>query len=224
MDADFWHQRWDRQQIAFHQQQVNPLLQRYWPALQLEQGSRVFVPLCGKSVDMLWLLEQGYSLVGSELSELAVEAFFTENQLQPQRSQIEGSGTSPLQQWQVDSLTLLCGDLFAIDKDRCGQFDVIYDRAALIALPESMRQGYVDKLVGLLKPGGQILLITLEYPSELHQGPPFSVLETDFMPLFDGFSVENLGSELLTRDSQGFSRRGLLGSTEVVYRLQHRGK
>lgn len=223
MDADFWHQRWDTQQIAFHQQQVNPLLQRYWSTLQLEQGSKVFVPLCGKSVDMLWLLEQGHQLVGSELSELAVEAFFTENQLQPQCSPMEGLGSSQLQQWQVDSLTLLCGDLFAIDANSCGQFDVVYDRAALIALPESMRQGYVDKLRSLLKPSGQVLLITLEYPPELHQGPPFSVAEAEFMPLFDGFTVEKLGSEPLTRESQGFSRRGLLGSTEVVYRLQRNG-
>lgn len=214
MDADFWHQRWDSQQIAFHQSQVNPLLQRYWSRLQLPRGARVLVPLCGKSVDMLWLLEQGHPLVGVELSPIAVEDFFTENQLQPARTQ-----RGVLEQWQVDELSLLCGDLFALTVESQGSFDVIYDRAALIALPEPMRSSYVEKLLSLLKPGGQLLLITLEYPPELRAGPPFSVERSQVEQLFAGFQVDRLDSELLTPESPGFSRRGLLGSTEVVYRL-----
>ena len=100
-----------------------------------------------------------------------------------------------------------------------GCFDVIYDRAALIALPVPMRISYVEKLLSLLGPEGQILLITLEYPPELHQGPPFSVEQQQIEQLFAGFKVDKLASEALTRESSGFSRRGLLGSTEVVYRL-----
>jgi thiopurine S-methyltransferase len=214
MDAEFWHQRWGNQQIAFHQQQVNPLLQRYWPQLQLQQGARVLVPLCGKSTDMLWLLDKGHPLVGVELSQLAVEAFFSENELDPVRSQ-----QGVLEQWQVDSLSLLCGDLFALHAESHGCFDAIYDRAALIALPEPMRASYVEKLLSLLRPDGQILLITLEYPPELHQGPPFSVEQSQIEQLFSGFQIDKLDSEALTRESPGFSRRGLLGSTEVVYRL-----
>ncbi len=214
MDAEFWHQRWDNQQLAFHQQQVNPLLQQYWSKLQLRQGARVLVPLCGKSVDMLWLLEHGHPLVGVELSQIAVEAFFNDNQLEPVRTQ-----QGVLGQWQVDSLSLYCGDLFALSVESQGCFDAIYDRAALIALPEPMRSSYVEKLLSLLSADGQLLLITLEYPAELHQGPPFSVDQFQIEQLFDGFKVDRLASEALTRESPGFSRRGLLGSTEVVYRL-----
>ncbi len=218
MEADFWHQRWQLQQIAFHQNQVNPLLSRFWSELQLPVGSRVLVPLCGKSADMLWLLNQGYPLVGVELSDVAVEAFFEENQLAPQRSQ-QGA----LESWRVAELELLCGDLFAVAPEQYGGFDAIYDRAALIALPLSMRAAYINKLVDLLRPDGQLLLITLEYPAELHQGPPFSISESEVEALFSSrFTVERLASEVLTKQSQGFSRRGLLGSTEVVYRLKHR--
>ncbi len=233
MDANFWQQRWQQQQIGFHQQQVNPLLSRYWPELELRPGARVLVPLCGKSRDMLWLLDQGHSLVGVELSEVAAQAFFTENKLQSSACQQAG-----LQGWQVDALTLLCGDFFALTLNSEalgsekstdgavagnaeGMFDAIYDRAALIALPPSMRTAYVDKLISVLRPGGQLLLITLEYPPEMHQGPPFSIAAEEVCARFgDRFSVEKLTSEILTREHEDFSRRGLLGSQETVYRLR----
>ncbi|MFT6914683.1 MAG: thiopurine S-methyltransferase [Motiliproteus sp.] len=228
MDANFWHQRWQHQQIAFHQQLVNPLLSRYWPALGLQPGAPVLVPLCGKSLDMLWLLDQGHPLVGVELSKLAVETFFEENSLQPSACQ-QGA----LQGWKVDELTLLCGDFFALTPGSEGRaedgtesgseegFAAIYDRAALIALPPSMRDAYIDKLVSLLRPDGQILLITLEYPPEERQGPPFSISEAEVVARFsERFSIEKLDSEVLTRASADFSRRGLLGSQETVFRLR----
>ncbi|MEH6822509.1 MAG: thiopurine S-methyltransferase [Motiliproteus sp.] len=248
MDANFWQQRWQQQQIGFHQQLVNPLLSGYWSELGLRPEARVLVPLCGKSRDMLWLLDQGHSVVGVELSEVAAQAFFTENKLQSSACQQAG-----LQGWQVDALTLLCGDFFALtlspealdpenlaletlgletqgsEKSTEGavagkaeeMFDAIYDRAALIALPPSMRTAYVDKLLSVLRPGGQLLLITLEYPPEMHQGPPFSIAEEEVCARFgDRFSVEKLTSETLTREHEDFSRRGLLGSQETVYRLR----
>ncbi|MFT5722429.1 MAG: thiopurine S-methyltransferase [Motiliproteus sp.] len=224
MDADFWHQRWEQQQIAFHQQLVNPLLSGHWPALDLPPGAPVLVPLCGKSLDMLWLLDQGHPLVGVELSAKALEAFFEENSLQPSTCQ-----QGPLEGWRVDDLTLLCGDFFALTLDSEGGseggveqgFAAIYDRAALIALPPSMRDAYIDKLVSVLRPDGQILLITLEYPPEEHQGPPFSISEAEVQARFsERFSIEKLDSERLTRESSGFSRRGLLGSQETVFRLK----
>lgn len=220
MDANFWHQRWQQQQIGFHQQQVNPLLSRYWPALDLQPGAPVLVPLCGKSLDMLWLLDQGHPLVGVELSSMAIEAFFAENNLQPLACH-QGA----LAGWRIDDLTLLCGDFFALTLGIEGQsaegFAAIYDRAALIALPPSMRDAYIDKLVSVLRPDGQILLITLQYPPEERQGPPFSITEAEVYARFSSrFRIEKLDSETLTRASSDFSRRGLLGSQEAVYRLR----
>jgi len=220
MDADFWHQRWQQQQIGFHQQQVNPLLRRSWSSLGLPQGSPVLVPLCGKSLDMLWLLDQGHPVAGVELSQVAVDSFFSENHLSPQACQ-----QGRLSGWRVDDLTLLCGDFFALtpESDAAAGFAAIYDRAALIALPPAMRDAYIDKLVSLLRPDGQILLITLEYPPEEREGPPFSIPEAEVFARYSAhFQIEKLASETLTRESEDSSRRGLLGSQETVYRLQRR--
>tara|TARA_R110002095_G_scaffold211320_1_gene199372 strand:- start:1984 stop:2652 length:669 start_codon:yes stop_codon:yes gene_type:complete len=216
MEADFWHQRWQQQQIGFHQQQVNPLLSRHWSELELMPGARVLVPLCGKSLDMLWLLDQGHSLVGVELSQVALQAFFAENSLQPSTCREAG-----LEGWQVEQLTLLCGDFFGLNPNPDARFDAIYDRAALIALPASMRAAYIDKLVSLLRPGGKLLLITLEYPPGERQGPPFSITEAEVGSRFsERFRIEKLESETLTRELADFSHRGLLGSKETVFLLQ----
>ena len=79
MHAEFWQARWARSEIGFHLSEVNPYLQRYWPALGLPEGARVLVPLCGKSLDLAWLVGQGYQVVGVELAPRAVEDFFTEH-------------------------------------------------------------------------------------------------------------------------------------------------
>lgn len=81
MEPAFWQKRWADNQIGFHQAQVNPYLQKYWPRLQLAPASRVLVPLCGKSLDLAWLAGQGYRVLGVELSRQAVEGFFREHGL-----------------------------------------------------------------------------------------------------------------------------------------------
>ncbi len=91
MEPAFWHKRWADNQIGFHQGQVNSYLQTHWPALGLETGSRVLVPLCGKSLDLVWLAGQGYRVLGVELSRRAVEDFFREHGLEARCS---SAGTS----------------------------------------------------------------------------------------------------------------------------------
>ena len=209
MDPEFWHQRWESQQIHFHQRQINPLLQKYWSRLSLSPTARVLVPLCGKSLDMLWLAEQGHAVTGVELNRQAVEAFFSDNDLLP-RYQRRGA----LDSYRFAQIELLCGDLFELSDEPLGGFEAIYDRAALIALPQAMRQRYVEQLKSRLKVDGQLLLITLEYPAELRQGPPFSVEQAHIESLFgDGFEVQRLAEEQLCEQSDDFSRRGLLGSS-----------
>lgn len=179
MDAKFWHERWRDGAIAFHKADVNHYLQRYFERLALGDGDRVLVPLCGKSVDMRWLVDCGCRVTGVELSEIAVRDFFKEQGVSAEERRdgdylaMEGGG-----------VTLLCGDFFALDARHTADVVAVYDRAALIALPAEMRARYVDHLLALLRVDVPILLLTFEYPEEEMDGPPFSVGEAQVRALF----------------------------------------
>lgn len=160
-DNHLWLQCWREQRTDFHQITVNPLLDRFWPSLALEFGSRVFVPLCGKSLDMVWLAQQGHEVVGVELSPLAVEDFFRENGLHPVKRQ-QGLFTV----WSCGKLSVLCGDYFALTAADIGEFDTVYDRAALTALPENIRDQYVAQLMRLLPTSARVFLLTIEDAAE----------------------------------------------------------
>ena len=160
-DNQLWLRLWRERRTDFHQQAVNPLLSRFWPSLGLAPGSRVFVPLCGKSLDMLWLVEQGHEVIGVELSPLAVKAFFRENHLQPVKRR-----QGPFTLWQHGCLAILCGDYFALTQADLGQIDSVYDRAALTALPEDLRRRYVAQLRLLLPATCPVFLLTIEDAAE----------------------------------------------------------
>lgn len=181
MHPDFWHQRWQQNQIGFHQDAPTPLLQKHWPALGVPVGARVFVPLCGKSLDMAWLAAQGHRVLGVELSRLAVEQFFAEHGLQPA---VEDSryGTH----FRAGDIEILCGDAFGLDADLLADCAGVFDRAALIALPPALRQRYVNELQARLPAGCRGLLITLEYPQDERDGPPFSVTEQEVRGMYGG--------------------------------------
>ena len=215
MQHDFWHQRWQQNQIGFHSPEVNPHLQRFWPALAVNLGSRVFLPLCGKSNDMLWLLAQGYQVVGVELSPMAVEAFFADNDLHPT---VRRQGNFMVHQ--IDGLEIFCGDFFELSAVDLGKVDAVYDRAALVALPPDMRFDYVTHLTALLEPGDQILLVTFEYPQLEMPGPPFSVPGAEIEMLYLPWcSVDLLSSEDALQRELHFRERGLGSLYEQVYRL-----
>ncbi len=188
MEAEFWHQRWQSSRIGFHRQQVNAQLNQYWPLLGVPRHSEVLVPLCGKSRDMLWLAEQGHEVAGFELSPLAVRDFFAEAGLQPEEGKLDHYHCR-----QAGKIRLYEGDFFQADS-LGRRFDAAYDRAALIALPESMRIAYVDLLARLLNPGATLLLITVDYAPAQQQSPPFAVPERQVKRLFDEhFTIERLG-------------------------------
>ncbi|WP_347986597.1 thiopurine S-methyltransferase [Methylomonas sp. AM2-LC] len=215
MQHDFWHQRWDQNQIGFHNHQVNPYLQRFWSTLSLKPGSRVFVPLCGKSNDMLWLLAQGYQVVAAELSPVAVAAFFAENNLHPT---IRRQGEVLL--YEIDGLQLYCADFFDLSSAQLGHIDAVYDRASLVALPPEMRLDYVYHLSSLLESGQQILLVTFVYEQHEMTGPPFSVLSTEVDFLYGKWcSVNKLTSEDVLQQELHFKQRGLSSLHEQVYQL-----
>ncbi len=212
MDIDFWHDRWRQNQIRFHESSFNSHLVKHWRTLGVRPGARVFVPLCGKSRDMIWLAEQGHSVVGCEISTIAVDSFFKEAGLAP-RCVNDGA----IQRWSAGSIEILLGDFFSLNREQVGAFDAIYDRASLVALPETMRHRYAQTLARLAPPGTPMLLIAVTYPRHERDGPPFSVPESEVRDLFGGVAnVELLAS---TPDSRA-GERGRSGLTEQVYRLR----
>jgi thiopurine S-methyltransferase len=169
MDTMFWHQKWKNEEIAFHQGEVNPLLLNYFHTLSLAKGSRVFVPLCGKTLDISWLLSNGYRVAGAELSNLAVEQLFAALNLKPQISRM-----GEIKHYSAPNIDIFVGDIFALSDKMLGSVDAIYDRAALVALPKPMRDLYTVYLSQITKKAPQ-LLICYEYDQTLMAGPPFSI-------------------------------------------------
>lgn len=218
MHAEFWQARWANNEIGFHSPQVNPYLQRYWPALGLAQGAQVLVPLCGKSVDLAWLAGQGFAVVGVELAQCAVEDFFREHGLEPQITQ-----DGVFQVYRAGAVTFYCGDFFALESRHIAQCAAVYDRAALIALPEAMRERYVTHLAALLPGGAQILLVSLDYDQAQMAGPPFAVNDEGVQRLFARHGqVDLLECCDVLADNAKFVQRGLKRLDERVYRLTRR--
>lgn len=179
MEPEFWHSRWQANEIGFHEGRANDLLVAHLPALCLPDGARIFVPLCGKAQDLPWLASQGYDVVGVELSPMAVAQLFKELAITPQ---IEPAGA--LTKYSGGGMTIFAGDLFALHPGDIGPIDAIYDRASLVALPRAMRDTYAAKLHELA-PGAQRLLITFEYDQSMADGPPFSIPEAEVRRLLD---------------------------------------
>jgi len=219
MEIDFWLERWSRGEAAFHQDHINPYLGYYYgemgPALEQRSDLRVFVPLCGKSKDLEWLRQNGYESVGVECSDLAVKQFFAEQQLNYTMLNLKNHVG-----YKADKLEILLGDFFTLQADDIGNITDIYDRASLIALPKEMRREYVNKITGLQKPGIRTLLITLTYPENEMDGPPFSVSEEEVNELYrDNFRVEKLAAKSILEDEPRFKQRGLTSLTETAYKL-----
>ncbi|MFI8482628.1 thiopurine S-methyltransferase [Pseudomonas sp. NPDC078700] len=214
MQADFWQSRWENNEIGFHAKQVNSYLQDNWAALGLQAGDQVFVPLCGKSLDLTWLAAQGLRVTGVELSQIAVEAFFAEQQLEPKVNQ-EGA----FKVYRAGSVEIYCGDFFQFDGALLEGCKGFYDRAALIALPAEMRARYVQQLQAILPMGCQGILVTLIYDQAKMDGPPFCVTDDEVAQLFGaGWNCQHLRTE--DAFNKRFADRGLKTLEESVYRLR----
>lgn len=215
MDPDFWHDKWQNKSIGFHQAEVNRYLQKYIDELVLAAGDTVFVPLCGKSLDMWWLHEQGYNVIGIELSEIAAKSFFDEAGKRACKIK-NGDFVS----WKYANVEILCGDYFDLNADVLGKVDAVFDRAALIALPSEMRTNYVDQLGLLLQPGTRGVLVTLEYPQNEMTGPPFSVTEQEVRKLYArDFQLDLIEDLDAFEENSRFRDRGLTVLREKVYRF-----
>lgn len=214
MDKDFWHDRWQRNEIGFHRETVHPALEKHWSSVCSGNRGPVLVPLCGKSLDMLWLARRGHPVAGVELDRGAVDRFFGEAGLTPA---VDETGALPA--WSADNVTIFVGDFFEFDHP--GRYGLVYDRAALIALPPEMRPRYLAHLARQLAPSAGGLLITLEYPPDGMQGPPFPVMPDELA------AHPALGFECLERSDAlaahtRFSDNGLAWLNETVYALTRR--
>lgn len=213
MTPEFWQTRWQNHQIGFHQAAVNPLLIEHFNALDLSAHSQILVPLCGKSIDMTWLVAQGHDVVGIELSEIAVQEFFAEQKITPT---IHKHANNPAikyyqgclaNQTVEQTITLWVADIFALTAKDLGPIDAIYDRAALIALPAEMRSRYSKQLSQLSGHDSHSndknvpqLLITLNYDqSERGNKPPFAVSGEQVQKYYgDRYQINELASKPAT--------------------------
>jgi len=210
-----WQERWNEGRIGFHRDAVNPHLQAHADAL-LEGARRVLVPLCGKSVDMPWLAERGVEVVGVELIEKAVTSFWSEMGVAPETDRLHGFVRT-----QSGAITLLQGDIFMVHETHIGTVDAIYDRAAIIAIPSDQQQRYADHLLGLLRPGGKMLLLTYDMPIAPEKGPPFSVAPERVPELFAAAAtLECLDTVMLTPETDPkLIRRGVDWARESIWSI-----
>ncbi len=215
MDLDFWHQRWERSEIGFHQHTINRHLQQFSHHLQLPAGKQVFVPLCGKSHDLLWLAGEGHSVLGVEISPIAVATFFQEHGLAPKRWQ-----DGVFEVWEQDEIRILLGDFFALEPRHLADVGGVYDRAALIALPPDMRKRYVHTLDTLLPLESSMLLVTLEYEQALLAGPPFAVSAAEVQALYGRrYQIELIDTRDALAEESRWRDRGLTWLLEKAYHL-----
>jgi len=203
MEHAFWHERWELGQIGFHQPQVNRFLRDHAAAVGIVPGTRVFLPLCGKTRDIGWLLAQGIRVAGAELSPIAVADLFADLDVSPT---IRGGHHA------APGIDIFCGDIFALDAATLGPVDATFDRAALVALPPAMRRAYAVHLTALTARAPH-LLVTFEYDQTLTHGPPFSVLPDEVRALYPAYTVTELARDILPGGVRG------IPAADVAYAL-----
>ncbi|HWX02404.1 thiopurine S-methyltransferase [Collimonas sp.] len=210
MEASFWHRKWERGEINFHESEANPLLTTHFEKLDLAKGSRVFLPLCGKTRDIAWLLARGYRIAGAELSGQAIDALFQELGVKPEIARI-----GELTHYSADDIDIWVGDIFDVSAEYLGPVSAIYDRAALVALPADTRQKYALHLMQISGVAPQ-LLITYEYDQSVIDGPPFSVNEDEVEWHYGAaFQLQSLETKQIAG-----GLKGKVASTETAWLLQ----
>ncbi|MFA5985342.1 MAG: thiopurine S-methyltransferase [Methylococcaceae bacterium] len=209
MDANFWLRRWENNEIGFHEREANPLLLKYFDKLCLTEGKRVFIPLCGKTLDIAWFLSKGYRVAGAELSKLAVGQLFEGLGLEPTITTL-----GELEHYSAQNIDIFVGDLFKLSSELLGPVDAIYDRAALVALPEPTRILYTAHLMAISAKAPQ-LLICYEYDNSQMDGPPFSITSAEVKQHYSASYTLTLLESLDVPD--GFKRK--FPATESVWLL-----
>lgn len=224
MEAEFWLQRWREGRTGWHRNAVLPLLEQHWPALNVARESRVLVPLCGKSLDMLWLAQQGLRVLGVDVSPIAIEAFLAENQLHAQtRSADDGTHYEITNAPDGGSIELINGDVFAVDPAAYADCAALYDRAATIALPAPLRERLANEVYAHMPTGARGLLITLDYPPAQTEGPPFTVDGTEAERLYArDWIIDQIDRRDILASQPAFAESGVTALHTTVYALTRR--
>jgi thiopurine S-methyltransferase len=217
MDREYWLNRWVENRTGFHLKGVNPHLERFWPQVAGATPGRVLVPLCGKSEDLRWLAERGHDVVGVELSPIAAKAFSAEQGIEFTETQ-----EPPFTVFRGKQITFYAGDFFELGPETAGRLELLYDRAALIALPPAMRQAYAHHVRSLVANDGRGLLISLEYDTSNMEGPPFSVSGDEIRDLFTDSRIAKLHEYDCLDEEPRFKERGVSWMREVVYEMSSR--
>ena len=178
-DSVDWLERWKSNNIGFHQPQAHTLLVNNFAALGLSLNARVFIPLCGKTLDISWLLDRGFRVIGVELSPLAIEQLFSDLGLTPKITKL-----GKLIKYDANKITLFVGDVFELNQELIGTVEAVYDRGALVALDDTVRSRYAEHVIAITQQAPQ-LVINYEYDQSLMAGPPFSI-DDDTMNAYYG--------------------------------------
>ena len=208
---NLWESRWHEDRIGFHLKEVNPYLMRFSDQLLRQNPDRVFVPLCGKTLDLCWLTTKTKKVIGVELVNKAVLDFFAENNIDYLLQQDE-----TLQKFSSKSIDIYLGDFFDLNPEQTSSFKAIYDRASIVAIEKPERIEYVDHLISFLDPAGRILLITLEYNQNQMEGPPYSVPAEEIEKLFAPLGSLKLLETCDVLDDR-FRNKGLTRLLEHVF-------
>lgn len=224
METEFWLKRWREGRTGWHHEKPMPLLLQHWPALDVPADTRVLVPLCGKSLDMLWLANRGLRVLGVDVSSVAVESFLAENHLHARAwGAADGTHYEITNTPDGDGIEIINGDVFAIDPASLATCKAFYDRAATIALPAPMRERLAQEVYAKLPAGARGLLITLDYPDGEMDGPPFSVDDAEVHRLFDArWKIERLERRDILASQPSFSGNGVTALHTAVYSLTRR--
>ena len=203
MEHSFWHSKWQKNEIGFHEPEGNALLVKYASFLFGDDSpstslKRIFVPLCGKTRDIGWLLSNDCEVVGAELSEVAIIQLFEELGVEP-----TVTTTSNGKIYAKDGLTIYVGDIFKLTSSDLGDVTGIYDRAALVALPSPLREQYAAHLMAITQCAPQ-LIISFEYDQNEMAGPPFSVNEKTVDALYSAdYNIQRLERSVLEGGLKG---------------------
>ena len=211
MDKSFWLQKWEKNTIAFHRSEANPLLVNHFDKLVLAKGSRVLVPLCGKTLDIGWLLSKGYRVVGAELADMAIEQLFMELGVEPAILEM-----GDVKHYSATGIDIFVGNIFDMSSKMLGAVDAVYDRAALVALPKAMRNRYTAHLTEVTDKAPQ-LLVTYEYDQSLMEGPPFSISREEVNQHYG----HSYGLNLLVSAAVPGGLKGKCAAKETVWLLKN---
>lgn len=206
MELSYWRSKWRKGKIGFHMKDGYPGLAEHWGSIDFNERAAVFVPLCGKSKDLIWLSENFDKVVGVEISEIAIEQFLKENSLEAKITSF-----ADFKIYRSENIELWNGDFFKLPKHKLPSFDLVYDKAALIALPPDMRENYAAKIIELISEHTQLLLHLFEYHQMEMTGPPFSVSLDEVNSLYgQHFNIQILEKRDLGSDYyKKFQNRGL---------------